>query len=49
MLKRITQRYVNVKDDAAVREELGFMPTEEELLLADAAPAQHAKVRKPQE
>ena len=49
MLKRITQRYANVKDDAAVREELGFIPTEEELLFPDAAPAEHAQLRKAQE
>ena len=49
MLKRMTQRYANVKDDAAMREELGFVPTQEELLFPNATPAQLTELRELQE
>ena len=45
MLKRMQERYANVRDDAEVREALGFVPTEEERRFPDATPAQLSKVR----
>ena len=45
MLKRLSQRYANVRDDAELREELGFVPTEEELRHPEATPGQLAKLR----
>ena len=45
MLKRMQERYANVRDDADLREDLGFVPTEEELRFPEATPEQLTKLR----